>query len=178
MEANPNVGKVVKLTNITESDFTHPYGGHPFTVRAGETIDFPYDIGLHLAKHLARAILIKNDKGDRAWTGKDATANNGLGTPIWNQENEDTMIGKILGETYVMERTAEKSEIDKLKEQIAELNSFRKEMQENSAVKPDSLDRKGLFDKAKSLGIAVVVSDTNDVLRKKIADKEAENRKQ
>ncbi len=45
---------VITIKNISNEDFTHPYDRYPQTIKAGETLPFPYPVGMHLAKHLAR----------------------------------------------------------------------------------------------------------------------------
>jgi hypothetical protein len=168
-----NIGKVVEMTNIDNEDFTHSYGGSPFTVRSGETITFPFDVGVHLAKHLARKILIRNDKGSTVWNQSDTTSNSGNGTPIWTQESEQTMIKKILGESFIVETIAEKSEIEKLKDEIEKLNDFRKQFDVKQNVESDKvLNRGELLKRGKELGIKVSLSMSNDELRSSIAEVE------
>jgi len=181
-----NIGKVVEMTNITEQDFTHAYGGHPFTVKAGETLTFPYDVGVHLARHLARKILISGDKGAKSWMQNDPTGNNGNGTVLFTQENEETMITKILGTSYTVEATAEKSEVEKLKEQVAKLNEFRSKIEESKSepapepkgdVLPeevDLLDRKQLISECKRLGIQFSPTEKSADLKAKLSAKLSE----
>ena len=95
---SPNVGKVVTFTNISDKDFTHAYGGVPFTVRAGESMNFPFDVGTHLARHLSRRILIQQDKGATSWDGKDVTANNGNAL----QEAAIQGMGILYGPTFII----------------------------------------------------------------------------
>jgi len=173
-EQSPNVGKVVVMTNITDKDFTHAYGGVPFTVKAGESMNFPYDVGVHLARHLARRILIQGDKGATKWDGKDVTNNNGNGSPIWNEQNEETTMQHILGETYTVEVKAKESEATQLRRQVEELNrkfeDFRKEVTatDEPSVSTEGFERKDLFAKCKELNIATTPKDTNADLVKKI----------
>jgi hypothetical protein len=167
-----NIGKVVEMTNLDNEDFTHPYGGVPFTVKAGETMTFPFDVGLHLAKHLARKILIRGDKGATSWRADDPTNNGGNGFPIWNAETEETMIKKILGESFTVEAEKEKSEIEKLQEEISRLNEFRRKFEEEPKAEASgdiaTMNRKELFAEAKRLGVKATLSDSNDAIRKLI----------
>jgi hypothetical protein len=173
---SPNVGKVVTFTNISDKDFTHAYGGVPFTVRAGESMNFPFDVGTHLARHLSRRILIAQDKGATSWDGKDVTANNGNGSVIWTSENEESVMQKILGETYEVERPVKLSEAEELRREVAKLNKefegFRKniEAKEDTVVSTEGFERKDLFAKCKELGVATTPKDTNADLVKKIEE--------
>lgn len=117
-----NVGKVVMFTNITSEDFTHPWGGEPFFVKAGETKPFPFDLGYHLAKHLARKILLKNDKSLTVFNPQDPTG--GTGASIWGEEDEKKLIAQILGQEFTQEVKADKTEIEKIKEQIESLQKL------------------------------------------------------
>ena len=50
---------VVTIKNIDNEDFTHSYDGFSYTIRAGETLPFPYPVGMLLANHLARKMARK-----------------------------------------------------------------------------------------------------------------------
>jgi hypothetical protein len=115
-----NSNKVVKFTNVTDSDFTHAYGGQPFFVKAGETVMLPYDLADHLATHLARRIFIEKDASPAGFDPKDSTS--GMGRPLWDDRAETDMKAKILGEVFEEAAPVKKSELDLLKEQVAALN--------------------------------------------------------
>lgn len=117
-----NLGKVVKFTNITNEDFSHAFGGTPFFVKAGETMLLPFELAEHLAKHLARKILLNNDKSLKVYNPNDLTG--GTGQPIWTQEEEIKKMGEIMGEVMERPLETEKTETEKLQEQIAKLNEF------------------------------------------------------
>lgn len=123
---NPNLGKVVSFTNITDKDFTHAYGGQPFSVKAGETVPLPYDLGKHLAKHLARRIFLEGDKSASVYDPNDKTG--GVGKPLWNEDMERQMIAKILGQVIQESQPEPKSETELLKEQVADLQKRFGEM--------------------------------------------------
>jgi len=150
----------------------------PFTVKAGETITFPFDVGVHLARHLARKILIRGDKGATSWRADDPTNNGGNGFPIWNAETEETMIRKILGESFTVESEREKSDIEKLQDEIKRLNDFRKTFEEEATTAQSAsgdiatMNRKELFAEAKRRGVKASLSDTNDAIRKLLEKKE------
>jgi len=113
---NPNEGRVIAFTNITDEDFTHPYGGQPFFVKARETVMFPWSLANHLATHLARKVLLKTDKSSKQYDPKDETG--GVGKPIWDDQAENELKSKILGASYQQEVATPKSEIELLKEQV------------------------------------------------------------
>lgn len=119
---NPNAGKVVMFTNISDKDFTHAFGGQPFFVKAGDTIAFPYDLGMHLATHLSRRIFLDGDKSATTFDPTRPDKTSGVGAPLWNDTMEREMINKILGTQYQEELVAPKSEMQILQEQVAALN--------------------------------------------------------
>lgn len=165
---DPNIGRVVNVTNVTDRDFTHKFNGAPFTVRAGETLTFPWDVGEHLARHLARKILIAGDKGATAYDPKDPTAMNGHGSVLWNEDTEKAMMAKILGDSWTVAQKEKKSEIELLKEQIAEMNEWRKTVQPDAAKGAEPKGRKELIEELKKAGGNFEPSDTNAQITEKI----------
>lgn len=112
-----DLSRIVTFTNITGDDFTHSYAARPYTVRAGESMLLPYDLGRHLAKHLARRIILGglNDaqlKNDRAAISK---------------ESEQEIIGRIIGGESRMEVPAELSESERMARRVEELNRSKPE---------------------------------------------------
>lgn len=81
---------------------------------------FPYELADHLATHLARKILIDGDKSLSVYDPKDPSQ--GLGKPLWDNESILEMKRKILGEIMENEDVKPKSELEQLKDQVAELN--------------------------------------------------------
>ena len=45
------------VTNPTTEDFTQRYNGEPYTVKAGETINYAKNVSFHIAYHLSAKIL-------------------------------------------------------------------------------------------------------------------------
>ena len=119
-----NDGRVVDVTNITSKDFTHPYGGTPFTIKAGQTVTYPYDLGAHLAKHLARRILVEGDTSATTFDPKNPDPAGGRGVPLATPENEQVLIDKILSGQATQAVVAPLSEVEILKKQIADLNAL------------------------------------------------------
>ena len=119
---SPNMGKVVIFTNIDDQDFEHAYGGQPFTILAGQSQHMPFDLADHLATHLARKILLRGDSGKNIYDPNDKSG--GSGSKIWGLEEEMALKNKILGNTYQVERAKEETEVERLKREVSELNSF------------------------------------------------------
>lgn len=142
--SDPNEGKVVSVTNITDKDFSHQYGGVPYFVPAGQTLMFPFFLGKHLAKHLARKILLSTDKGATVYDPKDPSMSNGNGTVIWNEQTENEMIGRILGETFTHEVQKPKTEMELLREHVEALNKkFNTPQEPMAPVSADGFKDKG-----------------------------------
>lgn len=119
---NPNIGKVVQFTNITDKDFTHAFGGQPFFVKARDTVMLPYDLADHLATHLSRRIYLDGDSSPTEYAeGKDRTG--GMGRPLWTEEMEKTMKAKIMGQVFEQTTPAPKSEIEELRAKLDALAS-------------------------------------------------------
>lgn len=140
-----DLARIVRFTNITQSDFTHLYHGQPFTVKAKESMLFPYDLGSHLAKHLARKILFSTAtpeelKNDRA---------------LFTNESENSLIGKILGEESNSPVSPELSEVELMRKRVDELNVHKPDGAPEGKTKVDiiaAMEAKGLpVDKRKSM---------------------------
>lgn len=156
--SNPNEGKVISFTNITDKDFSHPFAGVPYQIPAGQTVMFPYHLGRHLAKHLARKILLSGDKGATQYDPKDPTMANGNGTVLWNEDSENKMIEKILGDSFTHEVSKPKTELELMREQVAELNKFKSEFLEKNSLatapSPEGFLEKGqIIEQLKKLGL-------------------------
>lgn len=112
-----DLGRVATITNITNESFTHRYAGQPFTIEAGESLIYPYDLARHLAKHLARKILFSDAKPEQLRNDR----------ALYTKETEDDLVGKILGEESRQELPPELSEQELLKRRIEELNAKKPE---------------------------------------------------
>lgn len=122
-----DLGRIVRFTNITEEDFTHLYHGQSFTVKAHESLLFPYDLGRHLAKHLARKILFSDArpealKNDRA---------------LFGEADETMLIGKILGEESNSPVSPQLSEAEIMRKRVEELNAAKPEGAPEGRTKAD-----------------------------------------
>lgn len=112
-----DLGRIVRITNITESDFTHAYNGQPFTVKAHESMLFPYDLGRHLAKHLARKILFSDAKVEQLKNDR----------AVFTPDTEESLISRILGDEMQSPVSPELSEAERLAKRVNELNTSRPE---------------------------------------------------
>lgn len=119
---NDNEYKIVRVTNISDFDFTGElgarFGGRDFFVPAGESLLLPYSAGHHLATHLARQILLRKapERDDKQFDGK------GSSKPLWDDSVIDELKSKIISEEYEEDKTGTKTEADILADKVAELN--------------------------------------------------------
>lgn len=112
-----DLGRIARFTNITDESFTHNYHGQPFTVGAHEVMMFPYDLARHLAKHLARKIMVGGASSDRLKNDR----------ALFGEEEENRLISTIVdGETRA-DVTPELSEVEILRKRITELNAKKPE---------------------------------------------------
>lgn len=119
---NENDLKVVRISNISDFDFTGDlgarYGGRDFFVPAGGSILAPFTVGDHLATHLARQILIKKAPI------RDSKETDGRGSdrPLWDDQVIIDLKKKILSEVFEEERKPVLSADDQMAARVAELN--------------------------------------------------------
>lgn len=127
-KTNPNDYKIVRFTNISDFDFTPEmgamYGGIPYFVPAGGSQLLPKTLGEHLAKHLARQMLI------RKAPIRDEKETDGKGSPLalWNTEGEKNLKVKMLTEVYEEAQKAPLSEAEVMAQRVKVMNeSFKSE---------------------------------------------------
>jgi len=119
---NDNDVKIVRITNISNFDFTGDlgarYGGRDFFVPAGGQLLAPYTIGDHLATHLARQILLKGAPI------RDGNQTDGKGSdrPLWDDLKIAELKSKIMVEVYQEEKPVILSETDRLAQKVVGLN--------------------------------------------------------
>lgn len=115
--SNENI--VVKVENISDFDFTPEmgaqYGGVAYPLSAGQSQLLPHNLGHHLAKHLARQIIIR--EAPISGSKEDQVA----GT-LFNEGNIQALIGKIVANAYEEEPEAIKTPESVLKKKVNELN--------------------------------------------------------
>lgn len=121
---NENDLKIVRITNISNFDFTGElgarYGGRDFFVPAGGSLLVPLTVGDHLATHLARQIMLKKapirDVGEVDGKGSDR--------PLWNDQSIEELKKKILVDVYEEEKPKEISKEEMLAKKVEELNKI------------------------------------------------------
>lgn len=112
-----DLGRIITIRNITTQEFTHSYHGQPFTLRAGESLTVPYDLGRHLAKHLARRILFSDAKPEQLRNDR----------AIFTKESESELMSKIMGQETRQSIPKELSEAERLRARVEELNAQKPE---------------------------------------------------
>ncbi len=119
--------KIVRITNIAPFDFTGElgarYGGRDFFIPAGESLLTPKTIGEHLAKHLARQILLQKAPV------RDASEVDGKGSdrPLWDETKIEELMKQIMVDVFQEEKPRVLSEDERMAAKIAELNKAEKE---------------------------------------------------
>lgn len=117
-----NETKILKVTNITNFDFTPDmgamYDGHQYPLRAGKSLLAPFTVANHLAKHLARQIVIQ----EAPIRDEKETDGNGKDRPLFTEESIEIIKGKILSEAYEEEKAPVISESQARADKMAELN--------------------------------------------------------
>jgi hypothetical protein len=108
-----DLARIVRFTNITADDFTHSYHGQPFTVKAEESILFPYDLGRLLAKHLARKILFAGIDKQRLLVDRAA----------FTATDEAALVARILSDEAHAPVSPQLSEAERLRKRVEDLNA-------------------------------------------------------
>lgn len=134
IKAQANSARIVRVTNPFDFDYTHAWGGIPYTLPMGKPLLFPFPIADHLATHLARQALI------RKAPMRDASETDGKGTdrPLWSEETIAKLKSEIMSEEYREEPEAVLSESDILRKKIEELNQAFTDFKEGFGEKTDS----------------------------------------
>lgn len=138
---------IVRITNRTDFDFTPAmgamYGGVPMPILAGKSLLAPKPTALHLAKHLARQVFIRNApiRDDKETDGK------GRDRALWTNDDIERTMAKFLTEEYEEEKKHKLSEVELLQAKIDALNKqFPQEtppapkVEENAPVEPPKPD--------------------------------------
>jgi hypothetical protein len=114
--------KIVRITNITDFDFTGKLGarfnGRDFFVPAGGSLLVPLTVGNHLAMHLARQIMIKKAplRNSKEIDGR------GSDRPLWDDSIIEKLKLEIMTEVYEEEPQESLSEADRMIKRVEELN--------------------------------------------------------
>lgn len=171
-EAARRNNSVVEITNISKEDFTHSYGGIPYTIKAAETLPFPYPIAMHLAKHLAMrmARAEASAKMDFKKQG-DVTQAVNLYTPAKLQG----FINQIVKTTVEQPLSERKTEAQIMKEKTEKIQAAAKAKgAKPAAPKPD---KKDIVAELKKRGIKCDPrkESTDDLLKKLMEAEQAGN---
>lgn len=157
---NDNDLKIVRVTNISNFDFTGElgarYGGRDFVILAGKSLLVPFTLGDHLAKHLAQAILIKGAPV------RDASQTDGKGSdrPLWDDASITILKGKIMSEVYEEEAKPALSEPDRMAAKVRELNKVMPPEETNGG----NTEVSGLVQADDGAGTTVTYKDKADVI--------------
>lgn len=156
---NENDLKIVRVTNISDFDFTGElgarYNGRDFVIQAGKSLLVPFAVGNHLATHLARQIVIQKSPI------RDESEINGKGSdrPLWNDSTIDELRKKIMVDVYEEEVQVQESDADKLARRVEELNKLSEEDDDvlnvdTLEIKPTDPEKSGVIYKDKAQIIA------------------------
>ncbi len=124
--------KVVRVTNISNFDFTGELGARydsvDYTLLAGESKMYPFVLADHLATHLARQILLKKAPI------RDGAQVDGKGSdrPLWDDQVIKELKSKIMTELYTEEREAPKTDADRMRAKVAELNKSEADVEKET----------------------------------------------
>lgn len=118
LKAQENASRIFKIINPFDFDFTHAWGGVPYTLPMGKPILLPFPLADHLATHLARHSLIRKaplrDEKEIDGKGKDR--------PLWSEEAIEDIKKSVMTEQYTEERKPVVSEAEALRLKIEQLN--------------------------------------------------------
>lgn len=116
--AQRNGARIVRVTNPYDFEFTHAWGGIPYTLPVGKPLLFPYPLADHLATHLARQAAI------RKAPMRDAQETDGKGSdrPLWDEDSIIRAKAIIMHEEYQETIPEVKTEAQLMAAKIEELN--------------------------------------------------------
>jgi len=131
MEHNEKDLKIVRVNNIYDFDFDGElgarFGGRDFLIPAGGSLLTPLTLGEHLAKHLAQAYLLKQEKNRVAQPGDESRK-------LWDDATIEKMMKEILTDELTEPKKAVKSQDDLMEEKIKELNQVKDEGEEGETA--------------------------------------------
>ena len=155
--------KIVRLTNISNFDFTGElgarFGGRDFFVPAGGSLLCPLTVGDHLATHLARQILIQKAPV------RDANETDGKGSdrPLWDDAKIAELKSKILAEVYEEEKQRPLTEAERMAQKVADLNKVVPP-EEPKAPEGGNADASGIVPADDSPSSQIVYKDKAQVI--------------
>ncbi|HDZ13687.1 hypothetical protein LCGC14_1241000 [marine sediment metagenome] len=157
---------VVTIVNPTKEDFTHSYDGIPFTLNAGETLPFPYPVGMHLAKHLAMRMIRK----DAETAGKLKGTDDRKSVTLYTGKSLEPYIAKIVVNKEDKPLPSVKTESQVLKEKTEEMH---KQFPKNTKTEKEPVTKKDVITELRSRDIKFNARLSREDLLKILIESEA-----
>lgn len=132
IKAQRDSARIVRVTNPFDFDYTHAWGGQPYTLLVGKPMLLPFPLADHLATHLARQALIRKApiRNETEIDGK------GKDRPLWSDDSIAELKKTIMHEEYTEASAPVLSENEKMAAKIAELNRAFEDLKESVDSKP------------------------------------------
>lgn len=152
-KAQLDSARIVRFTNPFDFEYTHAWGGVPYTLPVGKPLLLPFPLADHLATHLARQAIIRQSPM------RDASETDGKGTdrPLWSDERIAEIKKTIMVEEYREEQAPVQTEAEILAKKIEDLN---KRFDDMEALKTES-DGNSPIDPALVAGNTVIGDATS-----------------
>lgn len=132
IEAQKNAARIVRVTNPYDFEFTHAWGGVPYTLTPGKPVLFPLPLADHLAKHLVMQALIRKaptrDANEVDGRGKDR--------PLWDDQKLEELKALCMKEIYTEESKPVLTEAQIMAAKIEELNRAFADLNEKVTGQP------------------------------------------
>lgn len=152
MNPNTNEYRVVTFKNITDKDFTPALGAmfnsKHFFIKAGETMNLPYDVGYRLAVNLAKAIIVGAAPAPKYGEGNDTQTSS-----LIKDGDIESYVNKILISDYQEEKTYQMTAEDKLNARIDELNKKLESAVDTKISTEGYSDKKEVIEALKAKGV-------------------------
>lgn len=136
IKAQKDSARIVRVTNPFDFEYTHAWGGVPYTLPVGKPLLLPYPLADHLATHLARQAII------RKAPKRDASETDGKGSSeaLWTDDSIEALKKTIMVDEYQETQAPVKTEAEILRDKIDELNrafnEFKEERDGNAPITP------------------------------------------
>lgn len=123
MPINSNEARVVRFVNPYDFDYTHAYGGVPYHLPVGKPLLLPFNIGEHLATHLARQYFIRkaDSRNDSHIDGRGGESTRS-DRPIFTEDTVKEEVKKIITDAYEEQAKPVLTEGELIKAKVDELN--------------------------------------------------------
>ncbi len=155
--------KIVRITNISDFDFTGElgarYGGRDFFIPAGGSLLTPLTVGDHLATHLARQILIRKapTRDEKEIDGK------GSDRPLWDDAVIAELKSRVMVDVYEEEKQNPQSEAERMAKKVEELNKVTKPENETDSL-GGNVDASGIVPADDSSSSTIVYKDKAQII--------------